>query len=881
MAIQDDWSIDYTNKRVYHSSGTTVYTVRQLYSFLQDTFDELVQMDDPVPMSAQTPTEFTMINGWFIDDESVKYLNGGAIATSGYLNEIQVLELDASGYVNCVAGDIGKQVQDDTVEVGALLAYDNDARKWWIRTGSGTAIADGSAMIITSGTGAGDAYGDSVDGEDLFANVYTLGTIESAPYPQVYIFQDGVALLEWSDLTNWDRGHIDVLIKVKEAGTEIAEAVITVFARQQGDLFDHFEIDLTNGGRNAVPLSTAKDLNNTKPDYYIFYDNGNGTDFQANEIITDDGGDWSAEVVSEIEWAAGIGVLGIRGLKGTISDGDDFTGATSGATGDVNGSGTGVLGTAYMHYDGWSSDFATGEVVTGGDSGAKRRILGIYEDVSDTSGYLLMDTNTGITGSNRSPYYKDFDDDENITSSSGDADVDGSTYNAISGFDDVTIAFVNGTATYTGGSGTFTLGERVTYSGGEAIVLYDSGSALTLGNVTNTSLNTKTITGDISGATRPMTQDLQSAHTMNKNFQQQSSYPYDVIVECGSIYNAGRSINDVYEYFKFVTEEDSTFAMYTVVSGTITILDGEEYEKAYDGYTLVKQAPFGSFAGGVYFGAQGVWVEGMASADAQSFQLIDSNGDTQSPPVSATMAVTGLVSGDRVTVFIRDNGSINKAQYNSDDSANAAGDTDFVIEEDIAQDTPATGKLRVVDDDGSTTFKEQRYRYSSWTSKTFSLYTNAGSGTITTEDTGGTTLIDSAADFRYSGNPTGVDQVEVGDVVRNATTGDSAIVVSVDSSTQLTTTKLEGGGDNQWGSSDSYAINVLDRAYDDGDTAYVPLIDEEATGTSVEETVLFASTRNILVRVRKKGIIPFEISDQFVQAGKSIAAIRTTDSIVL
>lgn len=68
MAIQDDFTIDYVNKRIYHSSGTTIYTVNALYSYLQNTFDEPEQMDDPIPMSAQTPTEYTLINGWFMNE---------------------------------------------------------------------------------------------------------------------------------------------------------------------------------------------------------------------------------------------------------------------------------------------------------------------------------------------------------------------------------------------------------------------------------------------------------------------------------------------------------------------------------------------------------------------------------------------------------------------------------------------------------------------------------------------------------------------------------------------------------------------------------------------------------------------------------------------
>src|SRR3990167_11311939 len=112
--ISSDFTIDYVNKRIYHSANSNVYTVNALYSYLQDTFDELAQMDDTIPMSAQTPTDYTLINGWFMDEPSFQFLKGGAIQTSGYNGAIQILLLDGT-YVNAVAGDIGKTVLDDAV----------------------------------------------------------------------------------------------------------------------------------------------------------------------------------------------------------------------------------------------------------------------------------------------------------------------------------------------------------------------------------------------------------------------------------------------------------------------------------------------------------------------------------------------------------------------------------------------------------------------------------------------------------------------------------------------------------------------------------------------------------------------------------------------
>ncbi len=80
MAIYDDFSLNYTTKKISHASGSTRYTVNALYSWLMDLFDDASQMDDTVPMSAQTPTEYTLINGWtFNADSDLGYLYGGSI----------------------------------------------------------------------------------------------------------------------------------------------------------------------------------------------------------------------------------------------------------------------------------------------------------------------------------------------------------------------------------------------------------------------------------------------------------------------------------------------------------------------------------------------------------------------------------------------------------------------------------------------------------------------------------------------------------------------------------------------------------------------------------------------------------------------------------
>ena len=92
---------------------------------------------------------------------------------------------------------------------------------------------------------------------------------------------------------------------------------------------------------------------------------------------------------------------------------------------------------------------------------------------------------------------------------------------------------------------------------------------------------------------------------------------YDCIVDCNS-----KSMSEVYEFLKYATRYGSVLQL----NGD----DGQEYRSANEGvYLDVKKSPFGTIAGGVVYGARGIWFENYASAD---FVLIDASGTTQSPP---------------------------------------------------------------------------------------------------------------------------------------------------------------------------------------------------------------------------------------------------------
>lgn len=264
MAIDSDVEFDYVNKVVKRTAaaGATIYSTNALYSYIMDESDELLVMGGQVAMSAQTPMSYTIVKGWYIQEELTQYLDSGAIQTSGYTNEIHTVSFQNSGYTNCIASDLSKVVQDDGVNFGTLLDYDNTVRKWWVRTGGATVAASGSAMTIVTGAGAGTTNAASATGEHVFANPYTLGTLEGTP--QLYIYQNGARVAEW-----WSTGHFDILIKVAESGIDIDSRDITVFGRHWTDEYTTFLITLTTSGQNPIPLGTKNDLGNQSTESYV------------------------------------------------------------------------------------------------------------------------------------------------------------------------------------------------------------------------------------------------------------------------------------------------------------------------------------------------------------------------------------------------------------------------------------------------------------------------------------------------------------------------------------------------------------------------------------------------------------------------------------
>ncbi len=179
--VATDWTINWSTGAITHASGTTRYTVQNLYSHHQNESDSSANIDDSPKMKGVTPTIFELINNGSISDGDIEDLKGGSIERQN---------------------------------------------------------------------------------GDLFSNVYNVGSLTGTP--TIYIYQGTNKLT-----TFWSAGDIDVLLKVKNAGSLISSGFVTGYVRKWGYTYDHYEVDLSAGGRNVMPLSTLADINITETEVTV------------------------------------------------------------------------------------------------------------------------------------------------------------------------------------------------------------------------------------------------------------------------------------------------------------------------------------------------------------------------------------------------------------------------------------------------------------------------------------------------------------------------------------------------------------------------------------------------------------------------------------
>lgn len=135
--------------------------------------------------------------------------------------------------------------------------------------------------------------------------------------------------------------------------------------------------------------------------------------------------------------------------------------------------------------------------------------------------------------------------------------------------------------------------------------------------------------------------------------------------------NGSITLAQAYQALMWACSESSPITFNSVPGWRYRVLPGQSYTENI-------AAPFGTFAGGKWFVAQGWWLTGVQASDSKNYQLIAHDGTTEVPPTAVSVQVSGVVSGDYVLVA-RDNGSGGFANDTTLASAAAQGATSVTL----------------------------------------------------------------------------------------------------------------------------------------------------------------------------------------------------------
>ena len=288
-------------------SPTTIDTVNQVYTALQDLFDGYQQMDDGTPIKAITPTNYNigMISAgdddpWFIDQESTEYLKGGSLQTVSWARIVDsntgIVRINYTETTPLISTDIGKTIVMTTDgDSGTILDFNSTALEIFIRPADESAgnsfdntPTSNGAFTITSGTGVGNQSGAATTGEYLFTNLSSDGLTSLQDNTTLNVYQDGYRVTSYKDTIDWwNFGNIDILVPVKKDGYFIDEGFLTVTARRANSSYWYFIVDASAGGKNPIPLSAGIDFNDRDGVRQMVITTGGTAEPQVDEIIQD------------------------------------------------------------------------------------------------------------------------------------------------------------------------------------------------------------------------------------------------------------------------------------------------------------------------------------------------------------------------------------------------------------------------------------------------------------------------------------------------------------------------------------------------------------------------------------------------------------------
>lgn len=371
MTIVTDFSIA-LNGDIRHVTGTEQFTVLDLHRFLQDnadnasaaTSDDLINITSADPSSRATDQIVTLLGNYNIDDTAAQFLYGGSIRQGSGATEVLYSGLQVVGAVNDPDTEI------EVVQNNALIT-----NHW----GTGK-NASGSILnrILVKSRDAGrdiDArqirvqareYVDASGATDTYAEFsVTLGEGESV-----------AAIFTQDDLNN-DTLHATTIAYDKHDNTEGFQALNIGAAAGTENYYSQWTItgtgtlpatptlkslyeytkaitarnsvtqvygmdgELFRGITHSIPFTgdTGTWTQNEELAWgtTMAYDAGVGTPFTIGEKLTFGTSGAVGTLLMGGSGATGEMVVAIEPGTGTVVDNEEITGATSGATADVDG----------------------------------------------------------------------------------------------------------------------------------------------------------------------------------------------------------------------------------------------------------------------------------------------------------------------------------------------------------------------------------------------------------------------------------------------------------------------------------------------------------------------------------------------------------------
>ena len=874
------------------------YTGRDFYKLFQDTVDETDPIRQVEAITGQTNNAFQL--SWFMDDLSFKALYGSSFTTTGW--EYSASLQDGITQIRYTSGssDAPDEATDRGVVVtqatsgatGQILATDATRRVAWIRNTNGTQFDDTNNI---TGTGVDfDPESDGIaSGESRWVNLFTDGIIQALTEVRVAQYDDrmgGDNTLK--TLTPWwnarqqfpsvavnpsgaNAGQVDLVIKVVEAGRLQDNADIYAYGKRWGNTYA-FGVLRGGLGRASIVLETNDDSAISDGYRSIDFDGGSGGTVEVGDIIRLQGVAQDRAIVFAVpaDGATGTVEYALIGPGTDFADDDAIeffdTALVSQKTADVDGAPIDVNAATFTNV---THDF--GFVEFDLDNGNGNRPYGVELDPASRVFSQVHARNQYVT---RDLETADIDGTAQT--------VEGQFYRGIGeeliGFD--------------AQSGVFTEGERVAFD------ILETGTDAAA-NAAGTQLTSASATFIANGV-------LPGHFIFNE-----TDGSFAVIISVDSETQLTHSplaggtdddwdLNDNYSVgvgTGVLTMFDDTGDRLVVRDrrGTSAPADNDQIRGLSSGATADvdgaptaiaenRASPFGSLAGALFSAAQGVGIDpsNVNGADITNYRLIDLTGVAQVPPNAVSVLWDQVAIGDRpfiAEVLVAGQPALRKNQHLCS-GGEAQYDTTIDVTATIGNSRPAAGELVLVDDSVNDNNRELRYRYSSRAGSTFTLVASA-SGTTTgaTTTDSGKTLIDAAADFG------GADDVEIGDVVNNETTGEFGIIEEVVSTTELRLTGIGNKGigltAGEWNNGDTYSINTLANAVTASDTIYVPYVNRVAASSQEGATVVHTIDVPIVARNRhssENSGAPSKIKPQVVfgsitSTGFSATAARDVD----